>query len=206
MARLRKPGAGRKPIGPIKGKASIFSTRITPQTRGALEAEAKASGQSISQAAERLLQLGLDLRRQREMHDPMRALNYLIDALANACRSTAEDGTLCEWNTSPAIFEAFRSAIGKLLDRIRPPGEVDDSIAGPLIGRPPNLHGESAFREVWINLRAKPSSPSDLTRYFQEKGMRPASGDLLASISRNSYAMSDARDALKIKLDGENDQ
>ena len=58
MPRKRAPGGGRKPAGPISGKLSIFSTRITHETRVALEAEAGMTGQSISQVAEQLINLG----------------------------------------------------------------------------------------------------------------------------------------------------
>ena len=206
MVKPRKPGGGRKPAGPLKGKVSTFSTRITAETRGALEAESAASGQSISQVAERLLQLGLDLRRRQEAGDPIRALGYLLGAMAYACQSTAEDGRLCEWNTDPAIFAAFQSAVGTLLDRIRPPGEINTSIEGPLLGNSPENHGEHAFRQVWMNLHAEASSPADIRKREEDLGWRPSPDDALGRMSRNSYAMSDARRALKIRLRGETDK
>lgn len=53
--RKRAPGGGRKPRGPFSGKLTTFSTRITKETRTLLDADARASGQSVSQAAERIL-------------------------------------------------------------------------------------------------------------------------------------------------------
>ena len=37
----RAPGGGRKPAGDIHGKSSTLSTRITAETRQALETEAR---------------------------------------------------------------------------------------------------------------------------------------------------------------------
>jgi hypothetical protein len=52
MARKRAPGAGRPPRGDINGKTETFTTRITPETRRALEASARKHGRSLSQEAE----------------------------------------------------------------------------------------------------------------------------------------------------------
>jgi hypothetical protein len=55
LARKRAPGGGRKPRGEIKGKSEWFSTRITPETRAALEREAARNERSLSQESERRL-------------------------------------------------------------------------------------------------------------------------------------------------------
>ena len=85
MPRKRAPGAGRKPAGPISGKLSNFSTRITNETRIALEAQAGASGQSISQVAERMIRLGLETVAERERSNPTQALAFFIAELAEGC-------------------------------------------------------------------------------------------------------------------------
>src|SRR5262245_39915466 len=54
--RKRAAGGGRKPKGHIKGKFATFSTRITPETRAALEREAARNGRSLSQESELRLQ------------------------------------------------------------------------------------------------------------------------------------------------------
>src|SRR4051794_22702873 len=99
-----KAGPGRPPAGPIRGKMSNFSTRITAETRAALETEARAT--NLSQAAEQLLRLGLAVKRERLRGDPTRALCYLIAELAE---------TICprgipalEWQANPFMFEAFK--------------------------------------------------------------------------------------------------
>jgi hypothetical protein len=49
---------GRPPKPPMQGKGSNFATRITAETRAALEAEAERTGRSKSQVAEIWLELG----------------------------------------------------------------------------------------------------------------------------------------------------
>jgi hypothetical protein len=207
MKTARKSNAGRKAQGPITGKTSTFSTRITDETRGALEAEAEASGQSISQVAERLLQLGLQTRRERELDDPIRALGFLMEWLADHCRGVTEDKRLCDWNNDPSVFEAFRVSLNKLLHQIRPPGKIDSSLEGPLVGQPPAARGEDAFRNIWSTLvHAEPSSPGDVRSRRQRHSLRPVPSEMVAGISRASYAWSDARRALKIEAKGRDEK
>lgn len=201
MAKTRKPGGGRKPVGP--GKLSTFSTRISAETRGALEAEAATSGKSISEVAARLLQLGLELRREKESDDPTRALGHLIRGAAYLNRSADATGRLCEWNTDPSMFEAFRLTLNKLLERLRPSGEIDTSLDGPLLGSP-EQRAEQVFRQIWNGLREDtPSSPRELRELERRQGFRPSPDDYLEAVSSGSYSRSRVRRALKIKFDEE---
>lgn len=49
---------GRPPKGPMQGKGFNFATRVTAETRAALEAEAQRTGRSMSQVAELWLERG----------------------------------------------------------------------------------------------------------------------------------------------------
>jgi hypothetical protein len=53
--RKRAFGGGRKPLGEFKGKTTTLTTRITPQTKAALERRAKQHGRSLSQEIEACL-------------------------------------------------------------------------------------------------------------------------------------------------------
>ena len=123
-ARKRRPGGGRKPAGDIHGKIETFSTRISRETRQALDDEARRSGQSVSQVAERLLILGLKTKRDREKDDPMRALSFLIDQLAITVSAYPAGGAALNWRTNPFIFKSLRLAIYGLMKRLAPPGEI----------------------------------------------------------------------------------
>jgi hypothetical protein len=120
----RAPGGGRKPSGDIRGKKAWFSTRITSETRAALESEAAASGKSVSQVAEALLIEAIAIRREVSLNDPMQALVYLISQLADVtCHGLDRD-----WWTDPFMFEALKLAIGKFMDGIAPTGELKSPI------------------------------------------------------------------------------
>ena len=71
---------GRPAQGPKSGKGAVLTTRITAETRAALEAEAERTGRSISQVAEIWIERGRDTAR---MLGGMPMANMLLD-LGNA--------------------------------------------------------------------------------------------------------------------------
>jgi hypothetical protein len=124
--RKRAPGGGRKPSGDIYGKRAWFSTRITNETRAAIDREAAASRprKSVSQIAEALLIEALALRREVSLNDPMQALAYVISQLANVtCHGLDRD-----WRTDPFMFQALKLAISNFMDGIAPTGEMKSPI------------------------------------------------------------------------------
>jgi hypothetical protein len=155
-ARKRRPGGGRKPSGSIAGKAETFSTRITPETRAALEREASATGQSISQVAERLLWVGIAERRRRSKARPLRALCFVIEQIAlevgsgrwmdpgqySDRQAAAVERLLNEWRTDPFLFRAFEIAVAKVLNALRPKGEMKSRYPSELIEQ---LSGEDFY-------------------------------------------------------------
>ena len=132
VKRKRRSGGGRKPRGPIPNKTENFSTRISPDTRAALELEARRTGQSISQAAEVLLRIGLEERKGEQSNRPLRALFFLIEQLAEATASsgayfggtknTGENAQFEKnsWRTDRYKFEAFKAAVVQLLSFLTP--------------------------------------------------------------------------------------
>lgn|SRR5262249_30404847 len=121
---------GRTPKGEFADKLSNFSTRIQPQTRKALEKEAKAAGQSISQLAERLLITGLAERRERDKDRAMRALCFLITQLAHHIvgphvRKEGSEVAVFDWRSDPFFYRAFKLSVGQLLDALEPPGPIE---------------------------------------------------------------------------------
>jgi hypothetical protein len=203
MARKRRPGGGRKPI---YSKVSNFSTRITAETRGALEAKAAEIGKSVSVAAELLLQLGIKVDRDRKLDDPVRALGFLISGIALFCRSTTKDGRDCDWRTDPSAFEAFRLALATVLERLRPPGKIDTSVEGPLVGRSPEQHAEAVSRLILHSLQTptEPKSPSEVEAELLRGGPPALTAEITARISaaysRGTYAWSDVQRELGIKF------
>jgi hypothetical protein len=128
----RASGGGRKPAGDIHGKKAWFSTRITAETRAALEAEAAASEKSVSQVAEALLVEAIATRREVSLDDPLKAFAYLIAQLEEVtCHGLDRD-----WRTDRFMFEAFKRAIIKFMDGIAPAGEMRSPIEDtPLLAK-----------------------------------------------------------------------
>jgi hypothetical protein len=137
--KTKKPGTGDKP----GAKSAYFATRITPETKAALELEAEVSGKSVSRVAEKLLLEALDNRRMNERNDPTRALSYLIGELADTVAPPAlkMENFASDWRNDPFLFDAYKLSILKLMDALRPAGEA----VSPL-DRQPVLSGAT---NVW---------------------------------------------------------
>jgi hypothetical protein len=179
MARKRKPGGGRKPKGSIRTKSEVFTTRITPNTRAAIEREAESSGQSISQVAERLLILGMETRRRRQTNRPLRALCFLIEALAlrigggqwmdigrfdDPAHQKAVTSMQDEWRTDPFRYKAFTIAVQSLFDALKPKGEIRPPYSSEMLDEISATLGENpAFTALMKNTHA---SPENLAAFY----------------------------------------
>src|SRR5215470_5538220 len=78
----RASGGGRKPQGGLTGKVETFTTRITAETKFALEQAAAQSGRSVSSEAEHRL--------RNSLHKPSGAMASHNVALAHAIALLAE--------------------------------------------------------------------------------------------------------------------
>ena len=109
VTRKRAPGGGRKPKGPFKGKTATITTRIRPDTRAALEQEAKKRGNSLSQEIERRLDASLHKSRDTPLY--VQALAHAVTVLTTEIeRRTGE-----RWLDDAFTREALRSGIEALL-------------------------------------------------------------------------------------------
>jgi hypothetical protein len=203
---MAKAKRGRKPKGDFSGKLSNFSTRIQPETRKALEHEAKVSGQSISQVAERLLKIGLAERQAGEKDRAMRALCFLIAQLAHHVvgphvRKEGSEAAVFEWRNDPFFYAAFKLAVGHLLDALSP-GPIENSVVvvtkegpeNPAMQRyvdsfkTPEARAEYAVDYVLNALRSISHWPADV-REEQSKIVSTLTG---SSFMRELYGMPDA--------------
>jgi hypothetical protein len=172
-AKKRRPGGGRKPKGSIRGKSEWFTTRITPQVRQALERYAANSGQSISQAAERLLIDGLDAKKWRDKHRALRNLCFVIERIAleasgarwfdptdtmfkqSPYHAKTGEELFNKWRTDPFCFLAFKSAVLSLLTAIEPNGEVRSPLAADDIDE---VLGDDPLKELMKRTYASPEN------------------------------------------------
>jgi hypothetical protein len=111
MARKRAPGGGRKPQGEIAGKSAAFATRITPEVRRWLEAEAKKGklGRSLSQVAEQVLRLEMHRGADTQKHN--QALAHSIVRLAESIEQQTGKNWLSDIFTSMALRHAVETIL-----------------------------------------------------------------------------------------------
>jgi hypothetical protein len=121
MSVKRAPGAGRKPRGPFKGKTATITTRIRPDTRTALEREAKKRGYSLSQEIERRLDASLHKSRDTPLY--VQALAHAVTLLT----TEIERRTGKRWFEDAFTHEALRTGIEALLFHFArtPDGQID---------------------------------------------------------------------------------
>jgi hypothetical protein len=120
---------GRKPKGEYSGKSLVFSTRISPELRGALEKAAKSSGRSLSQEVEHRLRRSfaedetiVDLFGSRQTYRVMRMMADAIHLCQRPGEAIGRPDVTFDWITNPAVFHLARQAIISILDIIEPDG------------------------------------------------------------------------------------
>jgi hypothetical protein len=128
----KRPGAGRKPK-PAKdrkiARKIAMLVRVEPQDRRQLERVAKRNRWSLSSEVERRLRASLrkasgDHPRGWPEDRQTKALCYLIEQMAGRTRQLPTPQH--HWRNNRFVFEAFKSSIALLLDKLAPPGKVSD--------------------------------------------------------------------------------
>ena len=109
MVRKRGPGAGRKPRGEFKGKTATLTTRITTETRQALDNAIKKSGRSLSQEIENRLVGSLKRDVSGERH--VRALGEAFMLMVQG----VERATGHRWSDDAFTAEALSHGLSFLL-------------------------------------------------------------------------------------------
>jgi hypothetical protein len=116
MAPKRKTRRGRPPKGDFHNKSAVFSTRITPETRAAIEAAADASGRSISQEVEQRLKDSFRAGRTclDKMSDHAKGLAILVGILADRLETLSG----LSWRTDDDARLALQAGVNSLLARL----------------------------------------------------------------------------------------
>src|SRR5262245_40578619 len=109
MPRKRAPGAGRKPRGEFKGKTATLTTRITPETRAALERASKRNRLSLSQEVER--RLARSVARERTRTPDVLALTEAAAQVAD----NVQEATGKHWREDAFTGEAIRHGVDFLI-------------------------------------------------------------------------------------------
>jgi hypothetical protein len=121
MARKRAPGAGRPPRGEFNNKSETFTTRITPETRRALQASARKHRRSLSQEAE------VGLREYLKKPAGARHNRVLASLISNVAeRIEAETGK--SWRTDVFTGMALHDCIEAIILYLTPEAEKNPAI------------------------------------------------------------------------------
>ncbi len=147
---------GPVPRGEYVGKSSVFSTRIRPDLRKKLEQATKRTGRSLSQEIERRLNRSfVEDDKIAEVFGDRRTY-VLMRMMADAIHFGHEPANL-SWLDNPQEFETAISAALRVLDAIRPEGDVP---ADALPARHYQVRGHSAAANIWRAIkRVDPSLP-----------------------------------------------
>jgi hypothetical protein len=137
--RKRASGAGRPPRGNLKNKNSAFTTRITAETRRALEASAKKHRRSLSQEAEAGLR---DYLKKPAGEARNRAIAAIIGGLAEGI----EQQTGKSWRTDIFTSMAMRYAVEAVLFHLAPGTEENPAIPPAVEKQAAKMSGEFADR------------------------------------------------------------
>ncbi len=195
--RKRAPGAGRRPQGEISGKVSTFSTRITSETRVALDMEAKRTRKSVSQVAEEILRRHFE-KKAAGTDKPTRALCYLITEAAHLVSGArnADGSPKWHWRSDPFMFRALELVLPRILQLLKPAGEPKPPPVNPLVAAlydTPERRADHAFGVIVTALESyEPTQIAGQTSELQALGRR---GQLHV---RQVYGFSSARRDLEL--------
>jgi hypothetical protein len=182
MGRERAAGGGRKPRGEFSNKRAMLATRVTMETRKALDAAASRNGRSLSQEVERRLRDSLK-GTDKARHDPATAaLSHLITHSAETISQISKR----PWNRNRWCIDALKFAVVKLLDQI-PASESDQP--AHLDAFTPELLGASLALGVFRNVEQ--ANPNDDIGASYPVEFRPA-------VDNAARALSDVRGHLNI--------
>jgi hypothetical protein len=165
LKRTRAPGAGRPRKAEADKKASAFTTRITAETRRALEASARKHRRSLSQEAEAGLRDYLK-KPAGEAHN--RAIAAIIFGLAERI----EQQTGKSWQTDVFTSMALRYAVDAVLVHVAPGTEENPAI-------PPAVEKHAAKMGEFADRYRRPAGLGHMRAYslIDEIESRPRAGE-----------------------------
>jgi len=139
LKRKRAPGAGRPRKAEADKKGSAFTTRITAETRRALEASARKHRRSLSQEAE----AGLRDYLKKPAGEPR---NRAIAAITGNLAEGIERETGQSWRTDVFTSMALRYAVEAVLFHFAPGTEETPAIPPAVEKQAAKMPGEFADR------------------------------------------------------------
>jgi hypothetical protein len=115
----KQPKENRPRGRPASGRSKSFTMRVRPELLARIERLAAGRGRSTAREVEARLEASLDASADRV---DLRGLLGLVRELALGLERSYDTGR--RWCDDPYVFDAFASALGTLLENVRPKGEV----------------------------------------------------------------------------------
>jgi hypothetical protein len=187
----KRTGSGRKPRragDPPPSKSATFSTRITAETRSAIEAEASEMGMTVSAMAEHLMKAALRQKRTAARNKETQAICYLLGELVEvvAPKQLRTDRFNPSWRDDAFLFESLKLAFIQTMDAIKPPGPLISPIK-----RDPTLAGTT----LWGALDTPAKRASDAARILLHN-LYAAGRDADAMLPESARAYADKKTRL----------
>jgi hypothetical protein len=189
----RAPGGGRKPKGPFAGNTERINVRCTPAIKDRLEIAAAENGRSLPQEIQERLERTFAEDTDQGRDPATAGLLWLVELAASqfvrgwdfAAGQFIGGGQkdLPTWRTDPGEFEGFKAAIDRILERLRPAGDVRTA---PDV---PNSPLNRARNIEWLIFDAEPlaARPKPMVDYYRT-GRRGLLPDFpLGSSTQRSY-------------------
>jgi hypothetical protein len=201
MARGTKRRSGRKPQGEFDELTSPFSVRMPDYLRSQLEAAAKKTRRSVGQELLRRLDNSFSRDRDKERDDALRALTMLISKVALRVKVGAYQRE--KWHRDPFAFEAFRLAVGRVLERLQPSGAIRRPVFQGQLSpfETPESLADSVADEVLYELFTAERLTREVKKDLVDWARRVGDDRLVEHMPRyewERHAMADAREHLQL--------
>jgi hypothetical protein len=160
--RKRAPGGGRKPQGEFQNLTAVMSLRMPQDLRDQLERARKASRRTLSQELIARASASFERDRDQSRDRALRAFCFLFSELVQAiCPRDFPDERILDWRFDPWLFQAFRLAVAKLLDRFQPNGEMKLPEFWQVIRDAPDIGGLPPMKAEREQMTQSPEAMAD---------------------------------------------
>jgi hypothetical protein len=170
---------GPQPKGEYAGQSAVFSTRIRPELKAALESAAEDSGRSLSQeVAHRLRRTFVEDERMADAFGSRR--NYLVVRMIGLAMQASKiygDDQAADWLDDPASFDAAVTMANVILKALRPSGKPTMRVPRKILA---STYGSTAAILLKDVQGADPSEPLNRSRQHRVfKGLKSGFAGLL---------------------------
>ena len=159
MKQRRRPGGGRKSGGEFRNLTAVMSVRMPQDLRDQLERARQASRRSMSQELLWRAKMSFDRDRDLSRDRAMRAFCFLFSELAQVI--CVDPKLEPDWRFDPWLFQAFKLAVVKLLDRFQPAGKMKLPEFWQFVREAPDTDGLFPNREERKGMTESPEAMAD---------------------------------------------